>query len=116
MYDLKTADFAVIDRLRRETTETLVRELLTEFCDGLRGRIDQCRSALKVDDYTLIARNAHILKSEAWTFGAMHLGNSFQRLETAGAKGESAEAMHEILHETSTLADAYITAISEAQF
>lgn len=65
------------------------REFLSEFIDGLPGRIDLLRTALSSGEYLKLAGGAHNLKGISASMGAKQLSNLSQNLDRESRVGDT---------------------------
>jgi HPt (histidine-containing phosphotransfer) domain-containing protein len=77
-------DQATFDELRQISGEGFINELIDAFLDDAPKMIQQMRAALAAKDAETFRRNAHSLKSNANTFGAVELGALARELEMMG--------------------------------
>ena len=80
---------SVIDKITFEELKQLsgaefINELIDAFLEDAPNMIQNMRSALGEKDVESFRRNAHSLKSNAYTFGAAELGALAKELETMG--------------------------------
>jgi HPt (histidine-containing phosphotransfer) domain-containing protein len=74
-------DNATFNELKQISGEDFINELIDAFLDDAPGMIDNMSAALGTRDVESFRRNAHSLKSNANTFGAMQLGVLAKELE-----------------------------------
>jgi HPt (histidine-containing phosphotransfer) domain-containing protein len=77
-------DKATFEELKQMSGEDFINELIDAFLDDGPNMIHQMQSALATKDVDSFRRNAHSLKSNANTFGAMELGVLARELEVMG--------------------------------
>lgn len=77
-------DQATFDELKQISGEGFINELIDAFLDDAPKMIQQMRAALAAKDAESFRRNAHSLKSNANTFGAVELGALARELEMMG--------------------------------
>jgi len=106
--DPTVVDFEVLDRLQREITPEITKVLLDEFAGGLLARLGQLDGL--ISDPQKVAAEAHIIKSEAATFGAPSLASSIQAVETAAASGKS-DSLGKLLETARCNADCYVNSL-----
>lgn len=74
-------DNATFNELKQISGEDFINELIDAFLDDAPGMIASMSAALETRDVESFRRNAHSLKSNANTFGAMELGRLAKELE-----------------------------------
>lgn len=74
-------DKATFNELKQISGEEFINELIDAFLDDAPGMIASMNAALETRDMESFRRNAHSLKSNANTFGAMELGRLAKELE-----------------------------------
>lgn len=74
-------DNATFNELKQISGEDFINELIDAFLDDAPGMIASMSAALEARDVESFRRNAHSLKSNANTFGAMELGRLAKELE-----------------------------------
>lgn len=74
-------DKATFNELKQMSGEDFINELIDAFLDDAPGMIDNLSAALETRDVESFRRNAHSMKSNANTFGAMELGALAKELE-----------------------------------
>lgn len=76
-------DLSVIAKLRRSygADSTLVTELITMFAKSAPEKVEVITTSLKMDNWLPVERQAHSLKSDAKTLGAIRLGDLCEDLE-----------------------------------
>ena len=67
-------DKATFEELKQISGEDFINELIDAFLDDAPNMIQNMQSALATKDVESFRRNAHSMKSNANTFGAMELG------------------------------------------
>ena len=72
---------ATFEELKSLSGADFINELIDAFLDDAPTMIQSMRSALKTKDTDTFRRNAHSLKSNAYTFGATELGELAKELE-----------------------------------
>ena len=75
-------DKATFEELKQISGEDFINELIDAFLDDAPNMIQNMQSALETKDVESFRRNAHSMKSNANTFGAMELGALAKELET----------------------------------
>lgn len=75
-------DKATFNELKQISGEDFINELIDAFLDDAPGMIDNMSAALKAGDVESFRRNAHSMKSNANTFGAIELGALAKELES----------------------------------
>jgi len=74
-------DKATFEELKQISGEDFINELIDAFLDDAPNMIQNMQSALETKDIESFRRNAHSMKSNANTFGAMELGMLAKELE-----------------------------------
>jgi HPt (histidine-containing phosphotransfer) domain-containing protein len=74
-------DITTFEELKQMSGEDYINELIDAFLDDGPGMIASMRTALTAQDVESFRRNAHSLKSNANTFGAIELGLLARELE-----------------------------------
>ena len=74
-------DQATFDDLKQISGEDFINELIDAFLDDAPTMIQNMQSALDAKDVESFRRNAHSMKSNANTFGALELGALAKELE-----------------------------------
>ena len=74
-------DKATFEELKQISGEDFINELIDAFLDDAPNMIQNMQSALETKDVESFRRNAHSMKSNANTFGAMELGALAKELE-----------------------------------
>ena len=85
---MSVIDKAAFDQLKQISGEDFMDELIDAFLDDAPGMLSGMRAALAAKDVDTFRRNAHSLKSNANTFGALELGSLAKELELM-AKGNN---------------------------
>ena len=80
-----TIDLATFQELQAAAGEDFVRELVDTFLEEAPGMLNELRDALAAGDADAFRRNAHSLKSNSQTFGALPLGAMARELELKGS-------------------------------
>lgn len=75
-------DQATFEELKQMSGEDFINELIDAFLDDAPGMIDNMNASLVARDVESFRRNAHSMKSNANTFGAMELGMLAKELES----------------------------------
>jgi len=81
---MSVIDKAIFDELKQMSGADFINELIDAFLDDAPHMISEMRAALATKDIESFRRNAHSLKSNANTFGAMELGVLAKELELMG--------------------------------
>jgi HPt (histidine-containing phosphotransfer) domain-containing protein len=81
---LPVIDIAVLDELGQTAGEDFVAELVGTFFEEAPEMLAALRQALQAGNAESFRRNAHSLKTNAHTFGAMALGALARELERGG--------------------------------
>jgi len=81
-------DKTTCEELKQISGEEFINELIDAFLDDAPNMIQNMQSALETRDVESFRRNAHSMKSNANTFGAMDLGVLAKELEFM-AKGNN---------------------------
>ncbi len=74
-------DKTTFEELKQISGEEFINELIDAFLDDAPNMIQNMQSALETRDVNSFRRNAHSMKSNANTFGAMDLGVLAKELE-----------------------------------
>jgi HPt (histidine-containing phosphotransfer) domain-containing protein len=74
----------------------LVREMINDFVDVVPARLAEVRQGIESGDADLAGRAAHTLKSNALTFGALHMADTARQMETS-ARAEDLRAVAALL-------------------
>lgn len=74
-------DKASFEELKQMSGEDFINELIDAFLEDAPTMISQMQVALTTSDVEAFRRNAHSLKSNANTFGALELGGLAKELE-----------------------------------
>ena len=74
-------DKATFEELKQISGEDFINELIDAFLDDAPNMIQNMQSALETKDVESFRRNAHSMRSNANTFGAMELGALAKELE-----------------------------------
>jgi HPt (histidine-containing phosphotransfer) domain-containing protein len=77
-------DKATFNELKQMSGADFINELVDAFLDDAPNMISQMQIALAAKDVESFRRNAHSLKSNAYTFGATELGVLARELEFMG--------------------------------
>lgn len=85
-------DEIILKQLRQDAGEQVVPQLIEVFLNELNSRVERICEAQAGDDRSVIAKEAHALKSSAGSFGAMRLHFLAKDLEMA-ARDEQAETV-----------------------
>lgn len=87
-------DTAALARLADDTAADLVPGMIDIFVDELRDQATAIRAASNSSDLPSLARESHVIKSSAATFGLPRVAHSAHRLNTAcTAKNRDAALM-----------------------
>lgn len=81
---MSVIDQAAFDELKQMAGGDYINELIDAFLEEAPSMISQMEAALSSRDADVFRRNAHSLKSNANTFGAMELGSLAKELEMMG--------------------------------
>jgi len=81
---MSTIDKATFEELKQMSGEDFINELIDAFLDDAPKMITAMETALAAKDAEAFRRNAHSLKSNANTFGAMELAALARELEVMG--------------------------------
>ena len=65
-----------------------LRELVDDLVKEVPGRLAEAHAGIDTGDATLTGRAAHTLKSNALTFGALHMADLARQIETAARAGD----------------------------
>lgn len=74
-------DQSTFDELKQISGEDFINELIDAFLEDAPDMIGQMQAALAAQDVEAFRRNAHSLKSNANTFGALELASFARELE-----------------------------------
>jgi histidine phosphotransfer protein HptB len=77
-------DKATFEELKRMSGADFINELIDAFLDDSPQMIQNMETAVATEDVESFRRNAHSLKSNAYTFGATELGELAKELERMG--------------------------------
>jgi HPt (histidine-containing phosphotransfer) domain-containing protein len=93
-------DKKTFEALKQMSGEDFIGELIDAFLDDGPNILDAMRAALEAKDVETFRRNAHSLKSNANTFGALELGELAKELESMARNnnleiGSSLEVLEE---------------------
>lgn len=77
-------DKAMFEELKQMSGADFINELIDAFLDDAPNMIENMQTALAAKDVESFRRNAHSLKSNANTFGALELGVLAKELEFMG--------------------------------
>ncbi len=72
---------ATFEELKQISGEDFINELIDAFLEDAPNMLQNMQSALEAKDVESVRRNAHSMKSNANTFGAMELGALAKELE-----------------------------------
>jgi len=78
---MPTIDQATFEELKQISGEDFINELIDAFLDDAPDMIRQMQAAIEARDIESLRRNAHSLKSNANTFGALELASLAKELE-----------------------------------
>jgi HPt (histidine-containing phosphotransfer) domain-containing protein len=81
---MSVIDKATFEELRLTSGADFMNELIDAFLEDAPHMIQNMRTALDTKDVESFRRNAHSLKSNAYTFGAAELGALARELEFMG--------------------------------
>lgn len=81
---MRAIDKAVFEALKQMSGADFMNELIDAFLEDAPQMIQNMRTALDTNDAESFRRNAHSLKSNAYTFGATELGALARELESLG--------------------------------
>ena len=74
-------DKATFEELKQMSGADFINELIDAFLEDAPNMIQNMQTAVEVGDVETFRRNAHSLKSNAYTFGATALGGLARELE-----------------------------------
>ena len=83
-------DRTVFAELQRNAGADFVAELIDTFCEEAPPMLAELRAALAARSADRFRRAAHLLKTNAHTFGAMALGAKARELELGGLPADAA--------------------------
>ena len=93
-------DQATFEDLKQMSGADFINELIDAFLEDAPTMIQSMRTAVEAGDVETFRRNAHSLKSNAYTFGATELGRLARELEAMGRENNLAIGNRlEVLHE-----------------
>jgi HPt (histidine-containing phosphotransfer) domain-containing protein len=100
---MSAIDPAKFTELKQLSGEDLINELIDAFLEEAPGMIQNMQTALTSGDVESFRRNAHSLKSNAYTFGAENLGEMSRGLEMMAkennlAVGDRIDKLREEFH------------------
>ena len=85
-------DEAVLDQMRDDTGEDIVRMLVTSFLEELEGRMPKVVELCETEDWAGLRHEAHTIKGSAATFGAAALSKTAKRIEVACDNDDHSQA------------------------
>ena len=83
-------DKAAFEELKQLSGADFINELIDAFLEDAPNMIQNMRTAAAEGDVETFRRNAHSLKSNAYTFGATYLGRLARELEVMGRESNLA--------------------------
>lgn len=83
-------DQATFEELKQMSGADFINELIDAFLEDAPTMIQSMRMAVDAGDVETFRRNAHSLKSNAYTFGATELGRLARELEAMGRENNLA--------------------------
>ncbi|HEY9525864.1 MAG TPA: Hpt domain-containing protein [Anaerolineales bacterium] len=83
-------DQATFEELKQMSGADFINELIDAFLEDAPTMIQSMRTAVDAGDVETFRRNAHSLKSNAFTFGATELGRLARELEAMGRENNLA--------------------------
>ena len=101
-------DKAIFEELKQMSGDDFINELIDAFLEDAPHMILNMETALAANDADSFRRNAHSLKSNANTFGAVELGMLARELEFMARENDLA-----VGNRLDVLKDAYETAAEE---
>jgi len=78
---MSVIDKTIFDELKQMSGDDFITELVDAFLDDAPNMLKNLHTSLKSRDVETFRRNAHSLKSNAHTFGAIELGSLAKELE-----------------------------------
>ena len=81
---MQAIDKATFEELKQMSGTDFINELIDAFLEDAPHMIQDMQTAAVAGDVESFRRNAHSLKSNAFTFGAHELGELARELETMG--------------------------------
>lgn len=84
---MSVIDKKTFEDLKQMSGDDFIGELVDAFLEDAPNMLDAMRTALEANDVESFRRNAHSLKSNAHTFGAIELGELAKELEAMGRDG-----------------------------
>jgi HPt (histidine-containing phosphotransfer) domain-containing protein len=99
---MSVIDKATFEELKQISGADFINELIDAFLDDAPHMIQNMQTAVTAGDVESFRRNAHSLKSNAYTFGATELGLLARELELMGKEsnlevGNKLEILNEAL-------------------
>jgi CheY-like chemotaxis protein len=91
-------DSSVLAALRESTDPSFVVELAAKFVAATPSLLNEMRAAAASADDEVLRRDAHSLKSDAATFGAVAVANLAAHIEAAARDGRSADGARLLDH------------------
>ncbi len=89
-------DDAVLEQMREDTGDDIVRMLVTAFLEELDGRLPKVVELCETENWTELRHEAHTIKGSAATFGAAALSRAAKRIEVACDEGASKAAKQDV--------------------
>ena len=83
-------DKATFEELKQMSGADFINELIDAFLEDAPTMIQNMQTAAETGDVETFRRNAHSLKSNAYTFGATELGRLARELEVMGKENNLA--------------------------
>ena len=83
-------DEVTFEELKQMSGVDFINELIDAFLEDAPQMIQNMQTAAEASDVETFRRNAHSLKSNAYTFGAMELGRLSKELEVMGRENNLA--------------------------
>lgn len=108
----ESIDLDTLETLRREISAEVLDILLEEFSGGLIARFGQLSRC--VSDPAEVSAEAHVLKSEAATFGAMRLANACLDIEQAVRDNATPSQLNAVISTASDEAHGYLEALKSS--
>ena len=89
-------DDEVLDQMRSDTGDDIVRMLVTSFLEELDGRLPKVTKLCEAEDWGELRHEAHTIKGSAATFGAAALSKASKRIEVACDEDDHESAQKDV--------------------
>ncbi len=107
-------DLDTVETLQRELSPEILDILLREFAGGVEARFGQLAGC--VSDPSEVSAEAHVLKSEAATFGALALADACHEIELAILNKATPDQLKAEINLARQEATRYIEALNSSTF